>query len=270
MKNKITAKTILNLLLKKHNKDLCIPECKTGSIWWTKKIFRIDLWVMRKSWTKPHTYCYEIKVNRQDFLRDDKWREYLKYCSDFYFVATPGIINANELDNEVGLIITSINGKKLYTKKKAISRLDIEIPESLFRYILMWRSDQKDENKIISAKNYWKGWLNEKKIDRTFGHNVSKKIRKIIEKEIKEKEIENRYLKNENYNLQEVKEIMIELGFNQNDLKSSYHNLKYNFRNKIEKEFNNKNLEEFNKKDLKESIIKSILNLQKTLSLMGG
>jgi len=30
MKNKINAKTILNLLLQKHSKDLCILECKTG------------------------------------------------------------------------------------------------------------------------------------------------------------------------------------------------------------------------------------------------
>ena len=184
MKNKITAKTILNLLLQKHYKDLCISECKTGSTWWSNNLFKMDLWVMKKSWTKPYTYCYEIKINRQDFLRDEKWQEYLKYCSDFYFVTPPGIIEKNELPNDIGLIVTSVNGKRLFTKKKAVSRLDTEIPESLFRYILMWRSIQKKEIEIISPKSYWEKWSNDKKIDYQFGQNVSLNIRKTIREKI--------------------------------------------------------------------------------------
>lgn len=259
MKNKITAKTILNLLLEKHNKDFCVPECKTGSTWFSKKLYIMDLWVMKKSWSKPYTYCYEIKVSRQNFLKDEKWREYLKYCTDFYFVAPPGIINANELNNEAGLIITSVNGKRLYTKKKAIPR-NVKIPEDLYKYILMWRSIQRNEKEIISAKNYWKIWLNEKKIDYEFGHNVSRKIKETINKEINKKKVENNILKAENYNLQEVKKIMLDFGFKKNDLTSSYYSLKYDLEEKIKREFN--------KKDLKESIKKSILDLQKTLTLI--
>jgi hypothetical protein len=126
MKKRITSDTILKLLLEKHHKDLCIPECKTGSTWFSNKLFKLDLWVMRRSWSRPNTYGYEIKVNRSDFINDDKWNNYLKYCSDFYFVTYPGIIEVNEIPEEVGLLVTSVNGKRLYTKKKAISRIEKE------------------------------------------------------------------------------------------------------------------------------------------------
>lgn len=33
MPDAITAKTILDLLLAKHEKDVCVPECKTGGSW---------------------------------------------------------------------------------------------------------------------------------------------------------------------------------------------------------------------------------------------
>jgi len=264
MKNEITAKTILNLLLQKHSKDLCISECKTGSTWFTKRLFIIDLWVMKKSWTKPYTYCYEIKINRQDFLNDTKWREYLKYCSDFYFVTLPGIIESNELPNEAGLIVTSVNGKRLFTKKKAISRLDIEIPEDLFRYILMWRSMQKKENEIISPKIYWKEWLNKKKINYKFGYNVSRNIREIIKKEIDEVRYENDILKKENNNLTKLKKTILKMGINEDEIQWSYSFLKSLFEKKLEE------ISRGRTGDFKKYIEKIIMDLQETISIINN
>ena len=118
----MTANDILGLLLDKHHKDICVPECKTGSTY-GPGLRRIDLWVLKTSWAHPAVYGYEIKINRQDFLHDTKWQDYLEYCTDFYFACPPGVIEPNELPPEVGLLVSSVNGARLFTKKKATSRL---------------------------------------------------------------------------------------------------------------------------------------------------
>lgn len=68
---------------------------------------RLDLFYFNR-WNRE-TRGYEIKVSRADFLADKKWREYLKYCSKFYFVAPQGIIRPDELPPEIGLIEISVN-----------------------------------------------------------------------------------------------------------------------------------------------------------------
>lgn len=52
---KITAKMILDLLLKKHWKDICVPECKNGSTHYTTGVLKMDLWVM-KPWERDEMY----------------------------------------------------------------------------------------------------------------------------------------------------------------------------------------------------------------------
>lgn len=47
---------------------------------------------------------YEIKVSRQDFQNDNKWREYLGYCDYFYFVCPADMIKPEELEPNIGLI----------------------------------------------------------------------------------------------------------------------------------------------------------------------
>lgn len=208
---KITSNMLLDLLVTKHSKELCIPECKTGATFTGKAPLRLDLWVMKKSWTSPNVYGYEIKVSRQDFLNDTKWPEYLKYCTDFYFVAPPGIIEPDELPPEVGLLISSVNGKRLYTKKKAPSRI-IDIPDSIYRYILMWRTKYNDRGIEVSQEDYWKEWLSKKKENKELGYNVSKKVQIILQEKVAKIRIENSKLRNENNLYNGVKVILNELG----------------------------------------------------------
>ncbi len=47
---------------------------------------------------------YEVKSSRADFLADAKWESYLKFCTQFAFVAPAGAIQRWELDRDVGLI----------------------------------------------------------------------------------------------------------------------------------------------------------------------
>jgi len=81
-----TADQILNLLLIKHSKDVCVPECKGGPTWFGRHD-RMDLWTMARSWAHPRCCAYEIKVSRSDFVNDKKWMAYLEYCNELYFVA---------------------------------------------------------------------------------------------------------------------------------------------------------------------------------------
>ncbi|HDO36655.1 MAG TPA: DNA repair protein MmcB-related protein [Nitrospirae bacterium] len=203
---KITAKNILDLLLTKHSRDfVCVPECKTGE---TGRHRSIDLWCMAKSWAKPRTIGYEIKVARSDFVRDNKWRRYLDYSSEFYFAASPGIIDPSELPDEAGLLVCSKNAKMLYTKKKAPER-SVEIPESIFRYILMWRTEVCEERRSPSQVAYWRDWLEEKAEKRDLGYSVSRAVRQHVQRV----DLENSVLKRENETLQETRSILKKLGF---------------------------------------------------------
>ena len=93
--DKITAADITGLLAAKHQKDIFIPQCKTGSTWMGAPHI-LDAWVMPRSWTKP-VIGYEIKVSRSDYQRDKKWKIYLEYCHLFYFVVPYGLIEPREV-----------------------------------------------------------------------------------------------------------------------------------------------------------------------------
>ncbi len=136
---KITAKTIRNVIACKHSKDLIVPECKTGPTWFNDNLRKLDVWILRRSWTQFATIGYEIKISRSDFLRDKKWPEYLQYCHEFSFVCPWGIINPEEItDSSVGLYWISKNGKRLFIQRKAEHR-EIELPDLLIYHILMSR-----------------------------------------------------------------------------------------------------------------------------------
>ncbi|MHA2254157.1 MAG: MmcB family DNA repair protein, partial [Candidatus Kariarchaeaceae archaeon] len=130
---------------------------------------------MTKSWARPKIWIYEIKVSRSDFLSDDKWRNYIEYCNEFYFVASPGIIHRDEIPDGVGLIECSKNCKRLFTKKKAIHR-DIEAPVDVFLYILMWRAKIDPPRQRHDMEDIQE-WLDNKESIHAIGHIISKNIR---------------------------------------------------------------------------------------------
>jgi hypothetical protein len=214
--NRITAKDILVLLESRHSKDVWIPECKDGPTWGSDGMVRLDGWAMKKSWSNFCSYGYEIKVSRQDFLKDDKWQAYLGLCNEFYFVCPPKIIQPTELPPEAGLLWTSAKSTMLYTKKKA-PRRQVDIPLELLIYIIMCRvkivpstlyyGEEKDRSE------YWKNWLSKKREDQGIGHAASKRLRELIREQIEKIDYENRRLKSEIDDLRDVQEFCAELGF---------------------------------------------------------
>jgi hypothetical protein len=173
---KITASDILSLLETRHSQDVFVGECKNGPSWTRagNPLLRLDAWAMRRSYSKPCVWGYEIKVSRADFVQDDKWHLYLPYCNEFYFVTPPKLIDPDELPHEAGLLWTSKNCSRLYTKKKSPHRRD-EIDAALYKYILMSRAkivDAYDVDKS-SGRDYWRRWLEQREEDREIGSRVS-------------------------------------------------------------------------------------------------
>ena len=209
-KTVITADTIINALREKHRKDIFVSECKTGSAYSS----RLDAWIMHKSWAHPLTIGYEIKVSRQDFIHDVKWTNYLDYCNEFYFVSPPGVIAVNEVSDDVGLYWTCGAGNKVYQKKKAKFR-DVIIPDSLWRYILMWRARIGDEiNPNVQTKqDEWRHWLENRKVDYQFGHMVGRAVREEIHNKITDVNNENERIKNLVAKYEDIKQLLVKLGY---------------------------------------------------------
>ncbi|MEA3224477.1 MAG: hypothetical protein U9Q07_00895 [Planctomycetota bacterium] len=183
---RITANRITALLAEKHSRDCFVPQCKTGGSWGAD--FQImDAWAMAKSWAHPRVVGYEIKVTRADFLGDNKWRGYLPYCNEFYWVAPAGVVDLGELAEGVGLLTVAKTGTRLFTKRKAAYR-DIEIDQDILRYVLMHRVAIGDTSEGLrpTQRDHWRQWLAQKKADRKMGHEVSRALRQQYERDVEE------------------------------------------------------------------------------------
>lgn len=134
----VTEQSILDILARKHTRDIFVSHCKTGP--WSGNAI-LDAWVMPKSWTRP-IVGYEVKISRSDFRRDQKWINYLPYCNLFFFVTPWGLIEPWEVPEEAGLIWTTKTGQGIRYQKTAPSRWWHGIPQSVFMYVLMWRQNK--------------------------------------------------------------------------------------------------------------------------------
>lgn len=211
-KQYLTANTISELLSKKHEKDVFVPECNLGSAW--ARCRRMDAWAMKKSWSDQLTWGYEIKVSRSDFLNDEKWHEYLPFCHEFYWVCPWGLIQPNEVGEGAGLMWVTKTGTRIIRKVKA-TRRDIQVPQELFQYVLMSRAqivrDMHESNRI-SARDYWARWLERRQIDHDFGLSVGKAIRETIDEEIFKVRAENRQLQEKHRTYNSLRRVLEELG----------------------------------------------------------
>lgn len=200
-----TAEGLIKLLRTRHSEDVFLAECKDGPSAGMSH-YRLDGWAMQKSWSRPTTFGYECKVTRADFLRDDKWQHYLTLCSDFYFVCPWGMIQPAEVGDGAGLLWASKEGERLWEKKKA-PRRQVEIPETLWRYIVM----RLDNPRWETTAEKWARWMAQKEQDLLIGHNAGKRLRAVIAEQVNLKQTENHKLQRENEELAAVKALLAEL-----------------------------------------------------------
>ncbi len=196
---KITAKDLVQLLADRHAGDVFVSECKDGQTHGRNHI-RMDAWALKRSYSSPCTTAHEIKVARSDFLQDDKWPGYLHLCNEFYFVCPFGLISKAETPEKAGLIYATKNGQKLRTVKKAPWR-DVEIPESLYLYVLISRAQieraEYTPPETLGQLAYWTQWLADKEHAFIIGRSVSKELHERVSTRITKVEAENDRLSRE-------------------------------------------------------------------------
>jgi len=212
---KIIARHIVDMLAARHSADLFVPECKTGPTWGVSNMQRIDAVAIKKSWAHPLTVAYEIKVTRNDFLKDVKWRGYLPFCNEFVFATAPGVVeDKSEIPAEAGWVACSATGSRLFSRLKSPYR-DIEIPNSLLRYVLYSRSrivqegvDGREDN-----EEFWRTWLDGKQELQKLGSRVSRALRECISEEINKRDARQQALDRRLEDLADTQKTLIALGF---------------------------------------------------------
>ena len=162
---------ILNILRRRHTRDFFLAEVKNGPTHGVSNLIRLDAWALKLSW-KQHAIGYEIKVNRSDFVSDQKWNQYLNYCNQFYWVCPTGLINVDEIDPRCGLIYVNENGSHRVVRR-AIYR-DINIPSDIYRYVIMWRLS--NENPQKTRKDLIEEYINDKKDSHFIGNYFKSKL----------------------------------------------------------------------------------------------
>jgi len=214
----LTADQIVKLLAAKHAADVFVQECKDGPTVYGNHL-RLDAWAMLKSWSNPISYGYEVKVDRGDFLRDTKWRNYLPLCTDFYFVCPSGLIKPEELPAEAGLLWVQKTGRGLTTKKKAPSR-QVQVPEDLYRYILMCRLGPPDSDNREYRLGLWRARLESKRAASDISYQIKGKIRE----KMTALQDENNHIRQSVHALQDFRADLVGLGVDVENLGRWTHN----------------------------------------------
>lgn len=140
----MTSEFIINALLGRHlpeRKRVAVREMRCGCGFGPSER-RMDLWVIQAEPAKgcPAT-AYEVKVSRQDFVRDrlkaaEKHRGALMYSDRFYYAAPEGLINPDELPPFAGLIeVRERGGLRIRVPAPVRSKMVADWPfiVSLFR-----------------------------------------------------------------------------------------------------------------------------------------
>ena len=172
---------ILRQLQKRHLEkklpDAFFTEVKNGPTWTSNNLLKLDAVAIKKSWSNPCITGYEVKVSRGDFVRDEKWHGYLRYCHQFYFVCPAGLIKPEELPPEVGLVYYNPEKDCLSTKRKALHRM-IEMSLDMFYYLVISRTDPDRHPFFSDQKEYLEAWVQNKNEGRSLGSLVGSKMAK--------------------------------------------------------------------------------------------
>jgi hypothetical protein len=210
----MTSDMIKGFLEKRHKDDVFITECKNGETWGARDLYKLDAWVLKRTYSPITTIGYEIKVSRHDFENDQKWINYLDLCHEFFFVCPGGLIRSTDLPSSVGLIWVSSTGN-LHIKKKAVRQSPN--PEKLNRlliYVLMARAkivyagQNMTEQTEIPRTQLIQEYIKKAEDNKEIYHMVKGHVRKIWD-EIKKKD--NEFIGREN-RLKRFEERLARLG----------------------------------------------------------
>lgn len=174
----------------RHKEEFTITNLKCGSTWFTTELAIMDLCAIKKSYSKPCITGYEVKVSRNDFLRDEKWPNYLQYCHRFSFACPKGIITKDDIraigNKSVGLVTINEHGMP-YTAVKPVYR-PIELDAEFMLAIIINRMDSDRIPFYSSKAEYMKDWYKNKISDSELGRHYTRTIAKRMVKQAYELE----------------------------------------------------------------------------------
>lgn len=176
---KVRADQILYALSKKHAEDVFFAGVKSGATHTNPELLIMDAIAIKKSWASPCISTYEVKVSRSDFLRDNKWQGYLPLCHRFYFACPTGLIQPDELPEEVGLVWYNPDTGALTTKRKAVHRL-IEPPAPMYYYLIMSRLENDRHPFHNPRQEFFKAWVQDREDGKRLGYQVANKLVKTL------------------------------------------------------------------------------------------
>lgn len=201
------ANEIKKALSERHTQDFFgveIPCGQGGSQ-------RFDAYAIKRSWANKKYTGYEIKVSRGDFLQDDKFRGYLPFCNEFWFVCPKDMIKKEEVPEGCGLIY-------VYPDTFAMRKIvrpkfrDIKDPVEILLHVIFWKTASQEYPFFNSKREYFKTWLENKKFDYLLGRQVSKYMTEQISK-TEGIIAENEKLKIKLQVYEEIKTILKDKGF---------------------------------------------------------
>lgn len=213
---KVRSHVIKDALSKRHLGDLFMTEVKNGPTHTAGKgeLLIMDAMAIKKSWAIPCIDGYEIKVDRQDFLRDEKWMGYKAYCNRLSFVCPRGLIEPEELPDDIGLIYYNPDKRTLYTKRKAIYR-EIEVSADMLYYIMMNKLDSDRHPFFSGQREVLENYVIDKEERRALGRKVESKLLEELNRAVKDKqkaESESKGYREDAERFEKVEEIMKAVG----------------------------------------------------------
>ncbi|MNW41813.1 hypothetical protein D3C74_189670 [compost metagenome] len=213
-KQVIRADQVKLALANRHTDDFFLTEVKTGKTWNNNELLKFDALAMKRSWANPCLIGYEVKVSRGDFLGDQKWPGYMAYCNKFSFVCPKGLIQKDELPEEVGLIWYYPDTGALRSVRPAKHRL-VEIPSDIYQYMLMSRIESDKHPFFSSWREMMQAYVTDKSDRARLGREVSSKlvdeIRELRNK-VKDVDWEKERLQRDSELLQEVRSVLADYG----------------------------------------------------------
>lgn len=133
---------------------------------------RMDFVAIAASWAKPRVICYEVKVDRRDFVHDTKWQAYLPTCHELVFVTKQGVATKAEIPEQAGWQELLATGS-LVTRKKAPRRvLAVETEATLYKHLLMRKSGKG----VMPSREFFELWLKTKREERALGRMVGREL----------------------------------------------------------------------------------------------
>ena len=214
MKTKIRSDMILKELAKRHANDAFFTEVKNGPTQTATELLRIDALAIKKSWAHPLFTGYEVKVDRQDFLWDDKWYAYKKYCHRLYFACPTDMIKPEEIPEDVGLIYYNPETGALRVKRRAVTR-EIEIPWEMLYYLIICRLESDRHPFFSSRRELLEAWVEDKTDKINLGNKVHNRMTKKIKEYQRIAEKAEREMESQKDDLQffeRVKRVMVRFG----------------------------------------------------------